>query len=183
MMYRLLIAIAIGLVFIVSSFAGTWEDGSTFVRKATKIYKVEYQNGDRGRFLIEFAAYVYARLHEDGSPSRWNHPIDTRRCSYIVQARVERKGYILIGGQQIESKDMAKLFGPKAVGGGDASTLENILGIHKPCSDYKGEFDRKKEEAKNRVKDMFGFFVDDLWSVAATDAGAILSATLEEHRQ
>ena len=169
----------VGLVFADPSFAGTWEASDTLVDEVEKIYEVKYDDGSEGTFMIVFSAYVSARLHEDGSPSRWNHPVDTRRCQYRVSSRIERRGYFVAGDRAFEIDEARKVYGPREVGGGENTILEEILGKHSPCSDYKREFDGKKSSVTNGIRSMFSMFIDaDLWFTAESDVGVVLKASL-----
>ena len=145
--------VLVTLLVLVASTAyagGVREDSVKSVKSVEEGYELVYENGRKDYFLFKYTAKVKAYMRQDGRSAKWNHPVDTRRCSYRVSGFVEREGFFVTGaGELVPFKPFTKEYTANFAGSSGTDVLDYISGGHKTCGHFENAFAKSKKHARD----------------------------------
>jgi hypothetical protein len=130
-----------------------------------------------------FSAHLVSFMQEHGHPSKppkWLQ--DTRSCEYRVASYIQREGFfVTAGGKRISLNEVKKVYGKNSKVYKDDSFLEQLIGQHSPCNDFKDDFDDRKEKTKLAIlQDFDTLLLGDVLQSSAKDAESVIGdATFE----
>jgi len=88
--------LGISMLFAMTTASAQVRSEDTDTVRDTKVsYVAIYPDGGKENVLVSYEAIVYHRIWQSGRASKWDHPIDDRKCHVTIRAKVERRAYIV----------------------------------------------------------------------------------------
>jgi hypothetical protein len=146
-MRRLSLLVAVCAAF---PLAG-WADA---VNQKERTYSIKYRDGSVERFKVKWQALRDMEVHEDGGPSTFTHPIDDRTCHWSINARVERRVYMVNRlGQEFGLDALTRAYNSDFTNQGASFMLVGLRSEN--CNDARG---RRESDWNNAAANLNGRF-------------------------
>lgn len=159
-MKALLLAVAI--TSLAGSAFAQCEHGlrSEEVGRIPSTFVINYEDGTKENMVIRYVGQASLNVSQSGSSSTWNHPVDSRRCSWSTEATVTRQLCIVSKslGEQCEG-NLTQVF--YITGGGHGKSFNpfkaDLQGenCNRACGKFVGDYNAAKKAVSDSMNGIF----------------------------